>query len=49
MYVGVTNNLEVRLKEHRRNKRKPEAFAGRYYCYKLLYFERFKYINDAIG
>ncbi|KAA9331899.1 GIY-YIG nuclease family protein [Adhaeribacter soli] len=49
LYVGVTNNLEVRLEEHRRNKGKPETFAGRYYCYKLLYYERFKYINYTIS
>lgn len=39
-YVGMTNDLERRLIEHRQNKGKPETFAGRYYCYNLIYYER---------
>lgn len=47
-YTGVTNNLERRLTEHFENRGKPETFAGRYYCYKLLYFERYSHIDHAI-
>jgi len=47
-YVGVTNDLYRRLIEHRENRGKPETFAGRYYCYKLLYYERFTYVQHAI-
>ena len=25
-----------------------ESFCGRYYCYWLVYYEEFKYINEAI-
>jgi putative endonuclease len=46
--VGVTNDLLRRLEEHRQNKGKPETFAGRYYCYNLLYYERFGQIQQAI-
>ncbi|WP_370457627.1 GIY-YIG nuclease family protein [Rufibacter sp. XAAS-G3-1] len=37
LYTGVTNNLEVRLQQHKDNRGKPETFAGKYCCYKLLY------------
>ena len=47
-YVGVTNNLEQRLVEHYANKGKPETFAGKYYCYNLLYWERHTNANHAI-
>lgn len=47
-YVGVTNDLERRLVEHRENKGKPETFAGKYYCYKLVYYERHPQVNHAI-
>ncbi|MCJ8164778.1 GIY-YIG nuclease family protein [Pontibacter sp. E15-1] len=48
LYVGVTNDLAVRSEQHRENRGKPETFAGRYYCYKLLYSERYTYIQHAI-
>jgi len=48
LYVGVTNDLEVRLEQHKANRGKPETFAGRYYCYKLLYYERYTYVQHAI-
>jgi putative endonuclease len=47
-YVGMTNNLESRMKEHRDSKGKPKTFAGRYYCYNLVYYERHSHVNDAI-
>ena len=47
-YVGVTNDLERRLEEHRQNKGKPETFAGRYYCYNLMYYERHTQVQHAI-
>jgi len=48
LYTGVTSNLAVRLQQHFENRGKPETFAGRYYCYKLLYYERFSDVNMAI-
>jgi putative endonuclease len=48
LYVGVTNNLSVRLNQHKENRGKPETFAGKYYCYKLVYWENYKYVRDAI-
>jgi putative endonuclease len=49
LYTEVTNNLPQRLIEHWMNRGKPETFAGKYYCYNLIYYEVFKYINNAIS
>jgi putative endonuclease len=48
MYTGVTNNLAQRLKEHYDNRGEEKTFAGRYYCYNLVYYEHTIYINNAI-
>ncbi len=48
LYIGVTNDLRRRLQEHFENKGKPETFAGKNYCYNLLYYEHFNNINFAI-
>ncbi len=49
LYTGMTNDLVTRMQQHYANRGKPATFAGRYYCYKLLYFERFTDVNKAIG
>lgn len=49
LYVGMSNNLELRLAEHYFNKGKPKTFAGKFYCYNLIYYEEFQYVNDAIA
>ncbi len=46
-YVGMTNNLENRILQHRENKGQPETFAGKYYCYNQVYYERHTNANDA--
>jgi putative endonuclease len=48
LYVGVTNDLPARMQEHFNNRGKPETFAGKYYCYKLVYYERYRDVNHAI-
>ena len=48
LYTGVTNDLFRRVNEHYQNRGKPETFAGKYYCYQLIYFERYVLINMAI-
>ena len=47
LYTGVTNDLQRRLWEHR-NSRGP-AFAARYNCHRLVYFEWSQDIRDAIA
>jgi putative endonuclease len=49
LYIGITNNLKRRLTEHETNKGKEETFAGKYYCYKLIYWERYTRATDAIA
>jgi len=36
------------LKEHWANRGQPKTFAGRYYCYNLIYYEYFTYIKNAL-
>ncbi|KAA5548616.1 GIY-YIG nuclease family protein [Adhaeribacter rhizoryzae] len=47
-YIGVTNDLPRRLTEHFENSGKPGTFAGKYFCYNLIYFERYPSPNQAI-
>ena len=49
LYVGVTNDLIQRIKEHYLNRGDSKTFAGKYYCHFLLYFEKGKYIDRAIA
>jgi putative endonuclease len=48
LYTGVTNDLKRRLLEHYENKGNKKNFAGKYYCYKLIYYEHYPDINQAI-
>jgi len=48
LYIGVTNSLKTRLEQHYLNRGSNSSWAGRYYCYFLVYYEEYKYINDAI-
>ncbi len=48
LYTGVTNDLKRRLFEHQDNKGKSNTFVGKFYCYKLIYFEHFSNIEQAI-
>ena len=48
-YIGVTNDLPRRLTEHFQNSGKPQTFAGKYYCYNLIYFERHTSPEHAIS
>ena len=36
----MTNDLESRLIEHFLNKGQAKTFAGRYFCYNLIYYEK---------
>jgi putative endonuclease len=48
LYVGVTNNLNCRLQEHFMNCGNANTFAGKYYCYNLVYYERHIRVDHAI-
>jgi putative endonuclease len=47
LYVGVTNNLMIRVKQHK-NAEDPDSFTARYRIDQLVHFECFPYVNDAI-
>jgi len=46
LYTGVTNNLDLRVDQHR--SAQPGSFAGRYKVCKLVYFEEHSDIREAI-
>jgi putative endonuclease len=48
LYVGVTNDLRQRIMEHEANRGNNRTFAGKYFCYKLIYYEHFFDIRYAI-
>lgn len=41
LYVGVTNDLKKRVREHEKERGNSNTFAGRYYCNKLIFYEIF--------
>jgi putative endonuclease len=47
LYAGVTNDLERRVFEHKEGR--PGSFAGRYHANRLVYFEEFIDIDEAIA
>jgi len=47
LYVGVTNNLSRRLKEHA--SLSTGGFSSHYRCKYLVHYESFSYINLAIA
>jgi len=47
IYTGITNNLYERVKEHK-NHINPTSFTARNKVTRLVYFETFNYVNDAI-
>jgi len=49
LYIGVTNSLVRRLREHYEQRGKKKTFTGRYYVHQLVYFEEFQWIQVAIA
>lgn len=48
LYVDVTSDLFERIKQHKK-KIHPNSFTAKYNLHKLVYFESFQMIGDAIG
>ena len=47
IYVGVTNDIERRVEEHRTFDSR--SFTSRYNCHKLVYYEEYSSIDEAIA
>ncbi|MEO9872652.1 GIY-YIG nuclease family protein [Ekhidna sp.] len=45
--VGMTNDLTSRLIQHYENRGNPRTWAGKYYCYNLVWWERHSFVNHA--
>jgi len=48
LYIGVTADLEQRIKQHQ-SKIDKKSFTARYNLGKLVYYESFQMIGDAIA
>jgi putative endonuclease len=48
LYIGVTSNLPQRIVQHK-EKHYLNSFSARYNLCKLVYYEQFQMIGDAIG
>jgi putative endonuclease len=46
LYVGVTNNLRRRVRQHQLGTF--EGFSAQFACKRLVWFQQFQYINQAI-
>ncbi len=47
LYIGVTGNLHKRIFEHKRKWY--EGFSATYQCHRLVWYERYVYIDNAIA
>ncbi|MGH7781006.1 MAG: GIY-YIG nuclease family protein [Candidatus Binataceae bacterium] len=47
LYAGVTNDLERRVREHKSGV--PGSFTARYRVNRLVYYEEFRDISEAIA
>ena len=46
IYTGVTNNIERRVAQHKRGE--SAGFTERYKINRLVYFEKYQYVGNAI-
>ena len=47
LYIGVTNNLHRRIREHKEGQ--IEGFTKKYHVYKLVYYEEYHEVITAIN
>jgi len=47
LYIGVTNNIERRMREHKSGEF--EGFASQYHCTRLVHLEGFDDVRNAIA
>jgi putative endonuclease len=46
LYIGMTNNLQRRIYEHKEGL--ISSFTEKYNCKKLIYFETYNNVDEAI-
>jgi putative endonuclease len=46
LYIGMTNNLDVRIAQHKSSE--IEGFASKHHCDRLVYWESFDEVLNAI-
>jgi len=46
LYIGVTNDLHVRVRQHRSGEF--GRFSATYKVHRLVYYEHFAWIQDAV-
>ena len=46
LYTGVTNDLDKRVREHKEGN--GSVFTAKYKCHRLVYYEEFGLIDQAI-
>jgi putative endonuclease len=46
LYIGLTNNIRRRLHEHKNDL--IQGFSLKYKCHKLVYYENFSYVYNAL-
>jgi putative endonuclease len=47
MYVGITGDLNRRIKEHKNEQ--IDGFTKKYHVHKLVYYEEYSEVNQAIA
>ena len=47
LYIGVTSDLQTRVRQHKAGSFK--GFSNKYRCHRSVYYERYDYIQAAIG
>ncbi|MGN8225607.1 GIY-YIG nuclease family protein [Gracilimonas sp. BCB1] len=48
LYTGVTSSLPRRIVEHYLNRGNNKSYAGRYFCYCLIWYDVFPTMYEAI-
>ncbi|MGN8067437.1 GIY-YIG nuclease family protein [Mucilaginibacter sp. 22184] len=48
LYIGVTSDIITRIWEHK-NKVHPKSFTAKYNCTKLVYYNFYPHIEEAIA
>ena len=46
-YIGVTSDLQGRILQHK--QKVYQGFSAKYECNKLVYFEEYQFIQDALA